>query len=610
MGNELRTLGVIGKNAPTKRSLTVGAAPFNIGGILCKTERKYNKAFAVESPDEFREIFGDQVYPLDYGPDAATGFFDNIVGASGTLYVANLLGYTGGAIDAVVASEDIEDAGGDTDAIQLTAAYKGEAEYGISGNRTGYAVVHADRFATEAAGTVAATGVSSASLDSVAGIRVGDIILFKTNSGADLVYKTVTAVDEANRQVSWSGDFEVSGASGESLSISDAVTIPGFQLKTYRQSVSGIISEVETELGKVVCSTEASVTDFYVNNVHQENRYLAVAEASASTLGDRIPVANATPVFMSGGAEGTTTINQAMVDEFLTRFNNLPVRFLAMPESSTKEIQARGEAYCSGRNDTPLFIITLPENQTKSQLITLGNYFQRSNDVFAAAWDKWLQVTDPFATTSIAPPRKVPNVGHVMGNYIRSIAQLGIHQIPAQNATPMLGAIGLVGEAITDRDDRTDVAESGVNVINQISGVGFRLMNSFTLSTDIAVRYANAILMRNFLKISSEDSLRPTENEPNSFNRITAGRDAILNFLYGLWNRGSTGSVPEGETFGQTLDEAGEPTGPDEAFQVIADLTNNPQAKIEQGERNYDITFTYPAPAGSIQINVGIRLRG
>jgi phage tail sheath protein FI len=610
MGNDLRTLGVIGKNAPTKRSLTVGAAPFNIGGMLCKTERKYNKAFAVESPDEFREIYGNQVNPLDYGPDAVTGFFDNVVGASGTLYIANLLGYDGAAIDAVVASADIADAGADADALQLQAAYQEELEYGTSGNRTGYSIVHADRFATAAAATVAATGVSTATLDSVAGISVGDIILFKTNGGASPVYKKVTAVDEGNRQVSWSGDFEVSGASGETLAVDDEVTIPGFQLKTYRKSTSGIVTEVETELGKIVCSMESEVTDFYVNNVHATNRYIKVSEGSASTLGDRIPVANATPAFMTGGAEGTTTITAAMVDEFLTRLNNLPVRFIAMPESSTKEIQARGEAYCAGRDDTPMFIITLPENQTKAQLITLGNFFQRSDDVFAAAWDKWLEVPDPFATTSVAPPRKVPNVGHVMGNYIRSISQLGIHQIPAQNATPLFGAIGLVGEAITDRDDRTDVAEAGVNVINQLPGVGFRLMNAFTLSTDVAVRYANGIIMRNFLKISAEDSLRPTENEPNSINRIFAGRDAVLNFLYALWSRGSTGSVPEGETFAQTLDEAGELTGPTEAFQVVGDLTNNPQAKIEQGERNYDITFTYPAPAGSIQINVGIRLRG
>jgi hypothetical protein len=84
---------------------------------------------------------------------------------------------------------------------------------------------------------------------------------------------------------------------------------------------------------------------------------------------------------------------------------------------------------------------------------------------------------------------------------------------------------------------------------------------------------------------------------------------AMLVFLYKLWANGSTGTVPEGETFGQSEDENNVPTAPEDHFQVIADLTNNPQSKIDSGERNIWVYFTYPAPAGSIEIGVGILLR-
>ena len=115
--------------------------------------------------------------------------------------------------------------------------------------------------------------------------------------------------------------------------------------------------------------------------------------------------------------------------------------------------------------------------------------------------------------------------------------------------------------------------------------------------------------MRNFIKISAEDSLQSSENTPNSFNRIKEDAEAIRRFLYQLWFKGSTGNVPTGETYGISQDSEGNPTTPEDHFQVVADAINNPQSAIDLGERTIDVVFTYPTPAGSIQINVGILIR-
>ena len=107
------------------------------------------------------------------------------------------------------------------------------------------------------------------------------------------------------------------------------------------------------------------------------------------------------------------------------------------------------------------------------------------------------------------------------------------------------------------------------------------------------------------------DSLADTENEPNNFARIQTSRSAVVSFMTKLWRRGSTGNVPEGETFGQTIDpETGQGSAISDHFQVQADNINNPQASIEAGERNIDTWFTYPSPAGSIKIGVGLMLLG
>ena len=99
------------------------------------------------------------------------------------------------------------------------------------------------------------------------------------------------------------------------------------------------------------------------------------------------------------------------------------------------------------------------------------------------------------------------------------------------------------------------------------------------------------------------------ENTPNSLNRIKEDRMAVLFFMRRLWDRGNTGNAPVGETFGQSETVDGEPTDFDDHVEVIADLTNNPQDRINAGERNVWIYYSFPTPAGSIKISVGILLR-
>jgi hypothetical protein len=165
-----------------------------------------------------------------------------------------------------------------------------------------------------------------------------------------------------------------------------------------------------------------------------------------------------------------------------------------------------------------------------------------------------------------------------------------------------------VGDQFLSDLDRTDLAENGINVIQELDGIGTIVRNFFTPSIDVAYQFGNGILMRNFIKISAVDSLQPSENQPNSIGRIKEDRMAILQFLYRLWESGSTGNVPTGETFGQTQDEEGNESTPEDHFEVKADAINNPQISINAGERNIDVYFTFPAPAGSIKIGVGILL--
>lgn len=606
MSTNLRRLGVYGENLPVKRTLQIAASDFLIGGIMGRFERAYNKAFEVRNIAEFQEIFGNHVTSSFYGWDVVRGFFENATGVDAKLNVAAYVGNSAGSIDAVVAARDVADDGA-ADSLRVRPGYLEEPQYGVGGNRIGSKLTAATRFTTLASAQTATTGVSFAELDSVIGIKVGDIVRFDGSGGTPGVeYHVITAVDETLKRVTWTGDFSSGGAI---LEIGDTVDVPGFTVQAYYKDVNGVETEVDADLGKVVMTMESAVTDFYAPNVWATSRWLVLSDlSSASTLDDRSFTSDSAAVYPIDGADGTAPTVAADWANSLALFDDLPIRMLTNPEATLAAIQSAGETYCAARDDTPIWLYTVAENQTQAQLKVIGSGYQRSNEVDGVIVANWLKVEDPFSTSVVAPPRNVPNVGHVMGLWVRSIAVNGVHVIPAVKTLPLRGVVGIVGSQFLDDFERTDIAESGVNLIQDLTGIGVVLRNFFTPSTDVAYQFANGLLQRNFIKASIVDSLQTSENLPNSINRIKADRMAALQFLYRLWQVGSTGNVPVGETFGRTQDDEGNESQPEEHFEVQADLVNNPQASINAGERSIDIWFTYPAPAGSIRIGVGILL--
>jgi phage tail sheath protein FI len=232
------------------------------------------------------------------------------------------------------------------------------------------------------------------------------------------------------------------------------------------------------------------------------------------------------------------------------------------------------------------------------QLITFGQQFQRSNEVDAILLANWIGVSDPFASSPTAPLRYAPAVGHAVGAWIRSLNTNGIHYVPALKNNPLIGVNAVSGFNAPRDVDRTRVADAGINVLQILPGFGCVVRNWFTPSTAPEWKFGNSMIMRNYVKVSAVESLQASENQPNTLARV--GADAIMlgAFMHRLWNSGSTGTVPLGETFG-TESEG-------EAYEVIGDATNNSRASLLAGERNLFIYLAIPSPAGSIRIGVGL----
>lgn len=608
----LRTQGVNIESNPTKKKGVVLPSRFDQGGLFGFAERQYKKVFDVTDLKEFEEIFGiRQLNSFLY--DCAEGFFLNADGA-GKLFIKTLLGNTGSAIDAVVASKTVQDQGPD-DLFTAEAAYKDEQQYGASGNRHGYYTVQADRFTTAAAAQTLAAG-TSAQLDSVIGFRVGDIVRFEaTGAGGATVYHKITAIDFNTNTISWTGVFHATAT----LEIDDVVAIPGFEFHTVVKTVDGIITEVETELGGQVLSTESEVAEFYFVNVMKQNKKIRLTDdASASTLGDRIPSNQgslAAPEFLENGSDGTTLSTATQFNFELSEMDDKPARFMAHCETVDVDANKGLISYSTGREDRPKVIVNFPSDQDADQLEDLGHKYQVASDANAGGWAQHIEIVDPFTSNPNAPRRVIPNVGDIIGLYVRVVRSKGVHFIPATiDATLRRGSVENQdhqdkNKRLESKALRTRLAEAGVNVINFVQGQGMRPMSAYTFSTTTEFKFFNGIVMREFIKLSAQESLASSENTPNAFNRIESDRLAILNFYYNLWNRGSNGQVPEGETFGQGIDDSGNPTSATDHFEVKANSQNNTPTDLQNGERNLDSWFTFPAPAASIRIGVGFILR-
>lgn len=641
----LRQLGVFGVNNPTKKGASVTPANFAIAGLITQMERRFDIALPVVSPQDVQVIFGSQVYPSQYGPDVVDGYFRNLGGQPSTLYLysaPNCATGAPGAITDTVASMAMPDlvAGGQKP-ITITPAWQTYAEYGTPGNRTG---VKIESWASGSVGVpvqgtgtwptgfrgvtqlAAITGTSGTSLtlNSVLDLCVGDILAIygTAGSGPGYIFTTIVQINAQTKVITVADAFTAVKAGA----VSDYCFVPGFQIKTFRKNLAGVELEVDAGLGVLWLSLNASDTTHYPPSVFAASNFINVAVNTTSTLansGNKMPKTASSALYpdvavpptgatFAAATDGTAITTLGQYYRAMHAFDAIPVRMIALAETTDQPIQMGLESYCQNRvlGDNPVAIVQCAKNQTKTQLTTLGNNWQRGGEVDSVVVGHWGQKSDPFSMSTLSLPRDIPLVGHVMGIWIQSIGLKGIHFIPCTKDMGISGLVGIVGTQFPIPTDRTDLANAGINCVEFMAGYGYVLRNMFTPSTAMEFMFANGVLMRNFIKASIVSGLQTSENTPNSLGRVQNDKMATLGFLYSLWDKGSTGNVATGETFGQVQNPDGSATKPTDHFEVRADAINNPITSLNAGNRNLDVYFTYPAPAGSIKIGVGILLRG
>ena len=589
----MRIRGVFGYNLPPQVGTTVRPADFAVAGAIGRFARGLTSVVDANNIPELALKTGGYKSGY-YGRYVLDKFFQNLRGSAAKLWVKMFV-----ASDAVQAASTIQDSA-PANTLRLKAAYRQITDKSADGNLTGYTLTRGFRVNTTA-GANALLSATTLQLASVSQIVIGDLLEI-TSTGPVTHYTKVTNVDENTKTVTCT-------ALTNAVTSGDTVKAMGFQIVCYRKDNKGAVTKVDLPENSIWLSLEPENTQFYVNTAFANHPYLDLEDLASATSGPQNtwPASVTTVTFLASGSDGTSPVSASDWNLY-SSFDNKNIRFLFNTDSTLSGVNLAGEAYCTGRLDSPIWIYNIPSQQTKDQLKTLGLSYQRSNQVQGIINASWRNVVDPIGVGA-NPVLRVPTVGAYTGAWIwTALTGLGIHQIAAGDDVTLIGfeATPDATEDTFTEQERTEILECGINLIQFIPGVGLSARSGRTPSTNVGALFANYLLMQNFIKVSAVESLHRTESRPNRITALQEYGRAIQDFGRKLYEGSFPFGIDPAGAFGEFFLPDGEVSGFDDVFIVQADQFNNPNSSINNGEGNIFVRFFPPAPLESLAIGVGV----
>lgn len=189
---------------------------------------------------------------------------------------------------------------------------------------------------------------------------------------------------------------------------------------------------------------------------------------------------------------------------------------------------------------------------------------------YAAVYWPWIRVGDPLQNNRLLT---MPPIAHVAGVYARTDATRNVGKAPAGTVDGQLRYISEL-EYVPTQGDRDYVFPRLVNPLRSDAMVGTAVWGSYTLAASSAWRNVNAVRLFMFVEKSVFNATHWIcfeNNGPGLWSRIKLQLDGFLGNLF-----------VDGYFAGSTRAEA---------YEVIVDDTNNPQAVIDSGQVVTDVAI-------------------
>lgn len=327
--------------------------------------------------------------------------------------------------------------------------------------------------------------------------------------------------------------FTTVGTSGDTVKYSRGYygkESPGTQGNTFKIEIvasgPGYILNVYETVGTVDLLVESVYdlrTDNFEGKINSDSRYIACDVTGNGTIAPLVKVA------LSGGVDPVpATVSERAA--ILGVFDNFSIQMVFDAENTDTTTAANLEAYAANRNTVTALWCT-PYAATVENCATNYTTALQKDKSFLAAYFNWIKVASNITGVS---DLWVPPIGHIFGTYyVRKRAERGnfAHVPPAGPSWAMRGVLDFQNKNISESDLNSLVRDAGVNVVQFMSGYGYIVRSSRTLSTSNKWYSIHRRTSQNYIIETCQRSLRLFEQEPNTPLVRAMLKTSVDNFL-------------------------------------------------------------------------------
>ena len=327
---------------------------------------------------------------------------------------------------------------------------------------------------------------------------------------------------------------------------------------------------------------DTSSRSYVENLINGISRYIRVGNVQSDTGMVPDSIITTDPLALSGGADGS----QPSLSDFTAALAKLDIveqsLTITAPGNTSLNVHGLISDYCRERGDS--FCIIGAEDNEAVGMPTWAASLNKNS--FTAVYYPDIWVPDPQAGPS-GVLRKTSNAGAVLGAFASNDANIGVWRTPAGTSAYLRSAARPTRTLTQYELEMLNSADSPINVIRRINGIGLCIMGGRTLDQREADRYVGIRRSLSYIQRKLKDLTQFALFEPNGpdlWREITARLENWLGLYY-----------QQGALRGRR-----EP----EAFYVQCNATNNTPATIQNGEVHVTVGVALEFPAEFIVIRL------
>ena len=553
--------------------------------LLCKTERGVVDGSGL--PMVMSEIYTMSDFakkcggfnPSYYGSYVAQSFYDELE-TSNTCEMKVLSYLDASAAQATYAYMDSNSSAAKI--FDVNAGYKGLADKSAFGNKIAIKSTKVNNITMKLTAEVA-TGATSAALDSVDNLVVGNYVKFV---GPVTAMVAVTAINSTTKTISFAA-----------LTLGSTLTIAGtvvsrqdIKLEVAVKDSLGNYEPKEEWIGAFAASNTIGLAGL-VNDVvtGSDYIYLVVDAANASTGVDKISADLTAWTALASGSDGSAAVDANWKTLAETYLASTEFTILMAPESAsithnTNMLDFTTSGYKG------VYYAQAANGATEDTLKNFGASLRGSVKFGMIPSDKWIEVNDP---TVLEGKKAIPMVGVAAAHWFNTYANFGESKVAAGNKSEMvlkasgklLDSNGIVHDDAAGAGGRL-IRNYSVNISRYRRGKGITLNSARTFSTDPGYRFQNQVFQFILYSRSIVAYLQEVEQDK-------AGKSAQELHYNDVWKYMSQ-KYKAGHLFVGQNEDGSETTFADVCI-IVNDFSINTLANIANGIEEIFLQFVAPS---------------